>query len=190
MSMPGQPLPEGISPGERMESGRVPGQVGVQKAMALNITVPSGMILFSLGPVYVYAGVGRDLIAHFQSETEPFECVNFMFDQPLFLGLNEWNYFLQAMPYEIFKVFREYMQGLTLIDSVRKRYFEIRMQYCWINVCHMTEFDPSNEIAIFLPSGNNHQCNLYSTPAARFGMIRTDAAEPGVVKRSAKFFSI
>lgn len=137
--------------------------------------------LFSLGPVYVYANVDRDLIAEFQRESEQFDTLTLRYAKPVFTGLNEWDFILQALPKDIFPFFSEFLSKYFLIDSGSKTFYEVNGYWC--PFAKVTE----DQIGVFTPSGNKFRVTVYNTYPIAIVKI---APNTKVIEKAKRYFSL
>ena len=86
-----------------------------------------GFVPFTLGPVYVYAGIQDDLIKSFAGETQrEVLSTTLQFERAVLCRCQEWNYILQVMDLENYRQFKNWMQALQPIDRRQKRFFVVR----------------------------------------------------------------
>jgi hypothetical protein len=175
------PLPEGIQKGECVEGQEV-GSIGSEFYRRSPKPI-EGFQLFSLGSLYVHANVDRDLVAEFQRESAEFEVLNLEYQTPVFYGLAEWDYILQAMPVEIFKSFQQFLGQYLLINTPLKEFFEIRGYWCPFPNIISTE-----SIAVFTPSGNAFKVTALLRP----GLVEIvkDRPDKAVVDKAKMYFKL
>lgn len=143
---------------------------------------PDGYTLFSLGPVYVATGCGHDLLEEFRQQGDLFPVLNFQHTQPIFSGIREWDFLLQALPDPLYRQFESFMLSYTLAHTPRRRYF--RILRCW---CPLRAGAPESA-AVFVPSGNVGRVAALRHPHLIAEFV-SRAADPQVVAEAEKFFN-
>jgi hypothetical protein len=89
-----------------------------------------GFTPYALGPVYVYAEVGWDLVQHFARDKDP-KCpeifsANMHFDRPVLARCEAWNNILDIMDTPSFQWFKKWMMGQNFVNRDKHKYFETR----------------------------------------------------------------
>ena len=103
----------------------------LSKADTLEQVRKAGYELFSLGPVYVYAGVKESLPNKFAEETsddvegrsKDIRGTTVHFERPIVARCAEWNMILDIMDTESFQWFKKWMLSMQFTDRVARTFY-------------------------------------------------------------------
>jgi hypothetical protein len=112
----------------------VPGNVkklSLKSPASMNELIQDGLIPFTVGPVYVYAGVDDDIINRFAGENilglKEVRVATFPFQHAVLVRCELWNYEIQAMDKDSYEKFQQWMQIQLFINKKEKNIFAPRL---------------------------------------------------------------
>lgn len=186
------PAPTGIADGGRLPDVSSPKDALAHPSVAHRFQLLGDMTLFSLGPVYVHAGLDRDLLVEFREQTEPFEVQNFHYTTPVLQGVLEWDFILQAVPDAVFPFLDKFLTNYILTRTPLREFYRIKRT--WVAGQQLLlpggEPGPRTHVAVYLPSSNQRQWQCLFAPAPGLAYIASARPDPKIVAEAETYFHI
>lgn len=127
--------------------------------------------LFTLAPLYVYAGVSYSLPDHFEAEAGKrdrllIDCTRLIFD-----GLGGWGSILEAWPEDSWADFCRYLYTSVFVAADKQQVWMVRQHLLVLTGTDRAIVSPGEDfvpVVVFLPDGNLRRLNVASGCPARF----------------------